>query len=260
VPCGSGNTVGGACTLCSLIVGIYNLIQWGRNILLTLTIVAIFISGIMYIISSGTALTEQAKKFLSASLIGFSLVLTAWLLIATVMWIFSANLGLATGKSIDWTTGSINFSCGVQGAAGTAQTPGGAAPQAAGNLTDANARAKLSAAGISVVSSGNCSDPSNSKCTSLEGIPSRAIDDITNVKNQCGAPVTVTGGTETGHQSHGAGIPTVDLQWNNALANCVKTNASSLNIKQICTTPGDSQYRVNCNYNEGVEHLHVAFT
>lgn len=141
VPCGSGNSKGSACTLCSLIVGIYRLIQWGRNILLTLTIVAIFISGIIYIISSGTALMEQAKKALSASLIGFTLVLTAWLIVATVMWVLSAssNLGISGKSNINWQTGSINFSCTGTGSsssapASTSQTPSSAtstAPTAA---------------------------------------------------------------------------------------------------------------------------------
>lgn len=111
VPCGNGNDVSGACSLCSLIVGIYNIIQLGRNILLTISVVCIFLAGVMYIISAGTGLAEKAKQFLSAAIVGFTVVLTAWLIIATVMWIFSANLGSVTGKSIDWSSGSINFSC-----------------------------------------------------------------------------------------------------------------------------------------------------
>lgn len=116
VPCGSGNSQSGACTLCSLIIGIYNLIQWGRNILLTISVVMIFIAGVMYIVSAGTGLAEQAKKALSAALVGFTVVLTAWLIIATVMWILSANNDLGIGKAnINWQTGSINFSCAATG-------------------------------------------------------------------------------------------------------------------------------------------------
>ena len=134
VPCGSGNTVGGACTLCHLIIGINNLIKYGLGILITISVVAIFIAGIIYIISSGTPLMEQAKKALSAALVGFTLVLTAWLIVATVMWILSAQSDLGIGKTgSNWQTASISYTCStVNSAAGTAPGTSG--------LTDAQAQ------------------------------------------------------------------------------------------------------------------------
>lgn len=53
-----------------------------------------------------------------------------------------------------------------------------------------------------------------SGCTSVAGLPRLAIDSLLALKYECGGlncPITVTGGTEPGHQTHGVGEPNVDL-------------------------------------------------
>lgn len=70
--------------------------------------------------------------------------------------------------------------------------------------TDAEARKKLEAAGISIYSSGGCSDQNNPHCTSLQGIHSECIDGpygIIAFKRNSGCSITITGGTEVGHAS-----------------------------------------------------------
>lgn len=57
----------------------------------------------------------------------------------------------------------------------------------------------LASNSISVSSSGNCSDASNSTCTSLEGIKKNTLNEAVRFKNECACTVIVTGGTETGH-------------------------------------------------------------
>lgn len=47
---------------------------------------------------------------------------------------------------------------------------------AAGTYSNGDAVARLAAAGISVRSSGGCSDRNNGRCTSLDGIHSECID------------------------------------------------------------------------------------
>lgn len=259
VPCGSGDNRDNACTLCHFIIGIKKLIDYGSALLITVTVVAIFIAGVVYIVSSGNStLMTSAKTFLTNSLVGFTFVLTAWLIVNTVMWVLSVKPGLGIQKT-NWYT----FSCYTQSSIyGTGTTEG---PPAAGQvkyaeniLTDAQAREKLRAAGIGIQSSGNCSDPTNPKCTSLEGLPARTVDDLIAVKQKCG-PTTITGGTETGHASHGFEKPIVDLNWDTNLAGCLKNNSSSLHIATICTTDSDKSYRVMCNFNEEKQHLHVVF-
>lgn len=263
VPCGGPTD---PCTICHLIIGIHNLIDWGKNILVTITIVGIFISGIIYIVSTGNEqMITKAKAFLSACLIGFAITLSAWLIVnVTLFWIANANPDLGIGAT-NWYT----FTCDTTSSATTGGgTPSPTTPTTTtpttGNLTDAEARAKLSAAGIPIKSTGNCSDPNNKTCTSLEGIPAKAIDDVIAIKNNCGGNVTINGGTETGHQSHGSGLATLDLDWNQSLAQCINNNYGSFNISAIGASGGDLQY-FNKIGNKFIdtgtgEHIHVAFS
>lgn len=111
VPCGLGAS--DPCTLCHLIVGIKGLIDWGMKIIVTLSLTGITIAGIMYIISSGdTELTKRAKTFITSIVIGFALMLGAWLIINTVLFLFSAKKGADDTYSLgleskNWYT----FSC-----------------------------------------------------------------------------------------------------------------------------------------------------
>ncbi|MFJ8577167.1 hypothetical protein [Micromonospora sp. NPDC093277] len=68
-------------------------------------------------------------------------------------------------------------------------------------VTHASATTQLRNAGISWVSSGNCSDRNTPTCTSFEGIRQATIDGIITFKRASGCAITITGGTETGHSS-----------------------------------------------------------
>ena len=130
------------------------------------------------------------------------------------------------------------------------------------SLTDiAAALAQLAAHHVSVSSSGNCSDRTQPNCTSLDGMPQSAIDYLSNLGDWCAEPanacqVTVTGGTEVGHNAHGVGKPVFDLSISGSnwqkIAEHVYPTAS-----QICTMPADAQYRKNCTYDETSPHLHI---
>ncbi len=69
----------------------------------------------------------------------------------------------------------------------------------AGAVSQASAAAQFSAAGVGWTSSGGCTDPGNSTCTSFEGIRQATIDGGITLKNASGCGLTITGGTETGH-------------------------------------------------------------
>jgi hypothetical protein len=111
VPCGGATD---PCTLCHLIIGIKNLIEWGKNILIVVTIVAIFISGIIYIVSTGSEkMITKAKELFTASLIGFAVTLGAWLIVnVTILWVANANPQLNIGVT-SWNT----FSCNTESSA-----------------------------------------------------------------------------------------------------------------------------------------------
>jgi hypothetical protein len=132
--------------------------------------------------------------------------------------------------------------------------------------------AKLSAAGVEVVSSGNCSDINKKECTSLTGMPPKAIDFLVSLANTCKSKeviggtfgstsclVRVTGGTETGHITHGSGKAIFDL----SSTNYGKENLGALlqldnRVKMICTSGGaESKFRKNCTTVEDAAHFHV---
>ncbi|MFJ5643947.1 hypothetical protein [Streptomyces sp. NPDC093223] len=76
------------------------------------------------------------------------------------------------------------------------------AAQASGTkMTQSAAAAKLSAAGITWSSSGNCTTRSNSTCTSFDQINSGTVDAMVTLKRASGCAVNITGGTEVGHAS-----------------------------------------------------------
>lgn len=94
-------------------------------------------------------------------------------------------------------------------------------------LSDAEARAMLTNAGIPVVSSGNCTDRNTSTCTSLEQIRRNTINGTIKFKQASGCAVTVTGGTETGHSggtySHWNGYK-IDISRTTCVTNYIKAN------------------------------------
>jgi ABC-type nickel/cobalt efflux system permease component RcnA len=112
VPCGLGAT--DPCTLCHFIVGIKGLIDWGMGILVAISITAISIAGVMYVISSGDpTFAKKAKDFVTSVVIGFALMLGAWLIVNTTFYLFSAKKDATSGTyNLGLTSKSWNsFSC-----------------------------------------------------------------------------------------------------------------------------------------------------
>jgi hypothetical protein len=203
----------------------------------------------MYMASAGnTAAAGNAKTIISDSLLGIVAALAAYL----IMYVINPDL----------TKINIGFTA-VSTVAPTTALPGG-------TLSDSAARQKLSTAGIGV-NKNNCPTPQDTDCTSLDGIPSVAIDDLIKLKNACvqsdsNCSVMVTGGTEAGHVSHGVGKPMLDVRstTNQVLGNYLarlkaSANLGSFGISQICTTSADAAIRYNCSTDEGADHYHIAF-
>lgn len=137
VPCGNGSDPGNACTLCHLIIGIKGIVDFGLELLITVSAVAIFIAGTMYIISSGSEqMMGNAKNFLGASLKGFTVVLMAWFFVNLTMWLMSAKTDLGIEKE-NW----YNFTCSTTSSAtGSGYTSpvydqGGQTGQTGGDVT-----------------------------------------------------------------------------------------------------------------------------
>ncbi|KAG9118287.1 hypothetical protein FRC07_007266, partial [Ceratobasidium sp. 392] len=101
------------------------------------------------------------------------------------------------------------------------------APRSGTHLTQAEAERRLLAAGIHARSSGGCTNRNNPHCTSYEYILSGTVSGVTTLKNASGCPITITGGTETGHASgtysHWNGYK-VDVSINPCITNYVHRN------------------------------------
>ncbi len=69
-----------------------------------------------------------------------------------------------------------------------------------GELAEDEAMAALNAAGVTVVSSGNCTDPNHPTCTGVEGLQQSTIDNIVTMAEACpDCGFVMTAGTEVGH-------------------------------------------------------------
>ncbi len=106
-------------------------------------------------------------------------------------------------------------------------------------------RQTLSQNGIGVYSSGNCSDCANPSCTCVGGLSDSSMNGVTNLRQQSGSPVTVTGGTEGGHH-RGCSGNCVDINHDPSLDNYIQTNAQS-------TT--NTQYGTRYNMADGTTYL-----
>jgi hypothetical protein len=99
-------------------------------------------------------------------------------------------------------------------------------------------------------------------CTNLAGEPQDALQTIKSLASAGGGNITVTGGTENGHASHGPNIPVFDLAKTSQLSNFIKTNATIKNNPSFCSAGGG-----NCHFkwlyngywytDEDSAHFHV---
>eukprot|EP01122_Echinamoeba_exundans_P009995 TRINITY_DN3620_c0_g1_i1.p1 TRINITY_DN3620_c0_g1~~TRINITY_DN3620_c0_g1_i1.p1 ORF type:complete len:149 (-),score=29.80 TRINITY_DN3620_c0_g1_i1:120-566(-) len=114
--------------------------------------------------------------------------------------------------------------------------------------THSQALSKLQAAGISVRSSGGCSNRNNPRCTSLDGIHTQCIDGsagVITLKRSSGCACTITGGTEVGHApgtySHGNGWK-LDVSMNSCLTSYIKGNFASIGNNRWRSSSGNVYY------------------
>lgn len=95
------------CTLCHLVVGIQRIFYYALSIIIAVSMLAFFIGGVMYTVSTGnqTAM-ESAKKFMLSSMIGLIIVACSWLIVNVAFWSVKAKRDLSVEK-VNWYT----FTC-----------------------------------------------------------------------------------------------------------------------------------------------------
>lgn len=95
VPC--GRSIGTAaeqqpCTICHIVVGGKGLIDYGLRIMTFVAIAVIVAMAIFYIVSTGDeGMMQTAKGGIKAALIGFAVMLGAWLIVNTTLTILAVD-------------------------------------------------------------------------------------------------------------------------------------------------------------------------
>ncbi len=200
VPCG-GFSDSAMCTACDFVVMAQNIMKWFVAISASIVALVFALGGMKMVMSAGnTGAVSEAKEMMTNSVIGFLILLGAWLIVNTVlMTVMSDGKGIEVWGEIQCVPNPTMTATNTGGGSVT-NTGGGSVT--GGQLTDTAARDLLAASGITV-------NKTAAQGTSLEGMNAATVQDIIDLKNDCNCSIIVTGGTEgvhaAGTESHANG-------------------------------------------------------
>ena len=225
IPCGHGSDPNNRCTLCDLFVGIGRIIDWGRNILVAVALAALVIGGIMYIVSAGNQqMMESAKNVIKQALIGVAIVLGAWLIINTIIWLLVVKSDMGVGAGNWW-----NFDCGggANGGIDVVSAISGDSRERENQI-----RSVLNEFDISV---NNPACEIGTSCTNLDGTRLETLDRIIAFAQNVNVPIVITGGTEDGHSnrteySHANGYK-IDIRPSSEIDNYITNNYQNVGVR-----------------------------
>lgn len=221
-------------------------------------------AGLLYILAGANpGNLTQAKSIFTNTLYSIAVIGLAYLITNTII------VNLAPDYSGNWFT----YQC-TPGAGSSVLNPGGPPPPASGppppaggppppagqpggGLSEADARAKLAAAGVQV----NAQPPQ----TTLAGMKQSTVDEIIKFKKDCGCSVTVTGGTEHGacgggSQSHCNGYK-FDMSPTSAVSDYITSHYTRTGTRSdgapLYKAPDGSEYADERNIPGVVPHWDV---
>ena len=68
-----------------------------------------------------------------------------------------------------------------------------------------------------------CINPVQTSCTTVGGLHPDTLVMLADLRKTCGGKITITGGSEAGHKSHGPGLTPVDLSLSDStLEECIR--------------------------------------
>jgi hypothetical protein len=227
VPCS-----GPDCTACSVMQLGQNILTWFIRVMALVIAVVFAVGGFKMVMAGGdTGKVSEARGMMTNAVIGFVILLAAWLIVDTVMKTFINPNVMGEGKTYGpW----YKIQCVAQPAPTTTGTTTGGTvvttpTPSSGQVTDAQARQLLADAGITV-------NKTAAQGTSLEGINAATIQDAIDLKKDCACTIIITGGTEStgghagGTQSHTSGYK-YDMGLNNALNSYITTNFTDIGVR-----------------------------
>lgn len=118
IPCGRSGADATAeekkpCTMCHIVIGGKRIIDWGLKVMTFIGVAIIVAMGVLYIVSTGDeGMMQTAKGGIKAALIGFAVMLAAWLIVNTTLRVLTAKVpGLGISAS------GFTFSCDTSSSA-----------------------------------------------------------------------------------------------------------------------------------------------
>ncbi len=210
VPCD-----GPECQACHFIQLGQNILEWFIKTMAAVIALVFAWGGLKMVMSGGsTEGVSEAKGMMTNAVIGFIILLAAWLIINTVLTAVISKsddqvikrLGEGMWSQIECVALPTRTTATTGGGTGTG-SGGVTVPPTTGGLSEAEVLRQLG--DIKFVSSGNnCTDRTRRDCTGLAGLQQDSLNEIIGAITGCpGCNLLITSGTEEGHTNacHKAG-------------------------------------------------------
>jgi hypothetical protein len=221
-------------------------------------VVMIVFGGFQYMTSDAIGGKSEGKDRIKNAIFGLVLVIGAWLILYTINPnLLTLNLNIAP-VSIQ----EVKQTLGGEVSAGTGNAVAGYTLSADQIAMNANMVTDLQNRGIGVNHSNPCANGATTGCTNLVGMTYRTYKGVIDLKNACtDCNITITGGTEGGHASHGPGKAPIDLRFDTKLDAYITNPQNQKNDVQT-SSAGYPIYTVkvgdrNATFMKEDDHWHV---
>lgn len=213
----------GKATASSYISGLFNLIIGIAGVL---AVIKIIFGGIKYMSTDAFMGKNEARDTIQNAIWGLILAISAWLILFTV----NPNLVKFDLKIPVQTIPTPPTSSPTPS---PTPSPGGGAgrPMTSAEIADhERIKTRLESAGVQINNNGQpCTQGQTRGCTNLNGLAEAAIQGLVGLKSDCNCVIQITGGTESGHQTHGVGRAIVDLSNDSGLRNWMTSKGFLIN-------------------------------
>jgi hypothetical protein len=187
----------------------------------TLFVVAIVMAAFYRYVVAGTLRMQasenairQSNEMIKKATLGLLGVFSLFLILFTInKGLVTGDIGLGSLRKGSTTTPSGTSQGTVKTGEPITTTKPGATQVGSGQDAindDARVRSILSGIGISI-NKPVCGSPSQKNCTTVGSLPENTLSMLRSLRSTCGGTIEITGGTESGHASHGPGKNPVDI-------------------------------------------------
>lgn len=223
-------------------------------------VLMIVIGGFQYISTDAIQKKTDGKERIKNALYGLVLVISAWLILNTIN---PKLLELRLDIEPITVAAPAKGTLGGELSAGTGKVlPGYDLTPAQIAINNAMRKELEDKYGVKV-NAGPCASSGTTGCTNLVGMTDITFRGVVDLKKTCGdsCNVTITGGTEGGHKSHGPNQPPIDLRFDPNLDSYILKNQVSApqTIPGVGTLYTSKVGNRNATFLKEDNHWHVVF-